>query len=162
MQNKTQDLLDGINDIVIEHVVFANGGYDDSVHHLIGPEFSDALSFIIITIVYPILTGTVATFLADLIKQRGGPSIKLGITSGPMHVKGEKQFDGDSIVTMEEVVKHMDETPNIDAPIIMDKVKDAQDSLYLLLMANGWPSSVAKSDAQEMMNLIIRKHHGEK
>lgn len=160
MQTDKEEIIEEIDDIISSHAIFLNGGYDDSVHHLIGPEATEALSFLIFYLATPILTGITSNFLAELIKKRGGALVKLGITSGPMHVKGDKHFVDEHIITMEEVKEHADETCADEAPIILEKVKEAQDSLYSLLMSNGWPSSVAESDAKEMINVIISKHHG--
>lgn len=155
-------LSEEVSEIVEPSILFANGGYNDDVHHFIDLSFINLFSSLILYIVLPILTGIVSNKLSRLIKIRGGNKIRLGIENGSMHVKGDLVFIDGNIITESEMMAMMDEQKDehgrlVTSAIDISKAEIAANALSEFLSSNGWPQSLSKNIANKIITHIINK-----
>ncbi len=152
---------DEISEIIRPTMVFANGGYRNQVFHFIDFSYVELFSYLAVYIVLPILTSVIGNRLSELIKQRGGNKVKLGIEEGTMCItSGEKEFmDKDVITTKELAAIKAEQTDDdnllVNSPIDKTRSEDAKKALAILFISNGWPKKVAKKNAEKIVDYIV-------
>jgi|SRR5208337_444899 len=168
------DLHNEVYQILEPHASYATGGYGDDVRHFLPVGFLESLAWLSLYVILPILTGTVSSLLSDFLKredrrkalhQPEGPRIYLPrrpatrfwdtllgrSDGGEVEVCPLQQHELDEMIrelhlTARSLSRHLPQA---------EKLLAAQRELCDVLLANGWPSELARSDSESIVRSTL-------
>lgn len=159
MKKYTQ-IIEVTSEILEPDITFLHGSYGDNVHHYLNPDVVQALSFMVASIILPIITGCAANKISELIKNRGN-KVALNFPIEDGFIKGKSTYTTNISITKEEVIciaktaAYDDSELNI-ISLNIEKKKEAEVAVSVLLSSNGWPTKIAEENSKKIVEKIIK------
>lgn len=143
-----EELSNLVYEILEPHAAYIHNENDDDIRYFVSPEVLVALTWIATNIIIPILTGAASSIILERIRKRK--------KEGELKAMQMKEKLNEIELLKKEVESNLQRSRK--AQSITDKnIVIAEVTLSEVLEINGWPSEVAKRDAETSVQVIYNR-----
>ncbi|MCF6260712.1 MAG: hypothetical protein L3J98_11235 [Gammaproteobacteria bacterium] len=141
---QVNEVVNTIYNVLEPHATYISKGADDTDHYFVPAEILEALSWIISNVMVPIITGvtsgvTVSVLVERIKKRREEQQIQALVL--------EREEIESLKLSVQTALNHLEEKTS---PCQND-FSLVEADLVEILMINGWPTDLAKRDAEEIL-----------